>query len=647
MIEIDDNTKARHLSGLFRGVERLLLISIPSVGILFVADIHIYLRQVFFREQYLAIFLGLILGSIYLSVPATRASSKKNPPWYDIILALLGLGIGVFTAVVYPEQIYTGIPQSAVTYRVIGLLCLLLVIEATRRITGWVFVVIIGVLMFYAHFAYLFPAPFFGKGIPWQELIVYLYMDNSALLGLPLWVSGVILFAFILLGVFLFATGARDVLNDFALASFGRFRGGPAKVAVVASSLFGTISGSAVSNVAATGVMTIPLMKETGYKPTMAGAIEAAASTGGQLMPPVMGVTAFVIAEFLGIPYSEVAIASILPAILYYLALFIQVDLLAARSGIRGVTEKLPPIWPALKKSWLLFLPLLVLIYTLFFLYFQPGKSALIAAASLFVLSYLTRQNRIGLRTFLNILERAGRDMLMIGAITATAGIIIGLIYITGLGSIISLILLKVGGKNLFLMLLITAVLCIFLGMGMPTVSLYIILAVLVAPALTEMGIIPIAAHLFIFYFGLMSMVTPPVCFAAYAGAGIAKADPMQTGFYAMLFGIAAYVVPFLFVYSPALLLRGSMIEILLMTAKSLIGFGFLAAALSGFLLLKLDWGLRTLIVMGSLCILFPTAAGIFPVVLVLNIGGLIFCCAIVVWQWRRRTAMESISYTN
>jgi len=625
MVEIDDNTKERHLSGLFRGVERFLLISIPSIGILFVADIHIYLRQVFFREQYLAIFLGLILGSIYLSVPATRASSKKKPPWYDIILGLLGLGIGLFTAIVYPEQLYTGIPQSAATYQMIGLLSLLLVIEATRRITGWVFVVIIGALLFYAHFAYLFPAPFFGKGIPWQELVTYLYMDNSAMLGLPLWVSGVILFAFILLGVFLFATGARDVLNDFALATFGRFRGGPAKVAVVASSLFGTISGSAVSNVAATGVMTIPLMKETGYKSTMAGAIEAAASTGGQLMPPVMGVTAFVIAEFLGIPYSEVAIASILPAILYYLALFIQVDL----------------------QSWLLFVPLLVLIYTLFFLYFQPGKSALIAAASLFVLSYLTKQNRIGLRTFLNILEKAGRDMLMIGAITATAGIIIGLIYVTGLGSIISLILLKVGGKNLFLMLLITAVLCIFLGMGMPTVSLYIILAVLVAPALTEMGIIPIAAHLFIFYFGLMSMVTPPVCFAAYAGAGIAKADPMQTGFYAMLFGIAAYVVPFLFVYSPALLLRGSMIEILVVTGKSLVGFGFLAAALSGFLLLKLDWGLRALIAMGSLCIVFPTNAGISPLVLVLNIGGLILCCFIVFWQWRRRTVMRSISYTN
>jgi TRAP transporter 4TM/12TM fusion protein len=643
MNEVDDNTKERHLSGVFRGAERFLLIAIPSIGILFVADIPIYLRQVFFREQYLSIFLGLILGSIYLGAPATRASSKGNPPWYDIILASLGLGIGLFTAIVYPEQIYTGIPQSGLAYQITGVLWLLLVIEATRRITGWVFVVIIGGLIFYAHFTYLFPSPFFGKGIPWQQLVVYLYMDNSALLGLPLWVSGVILFAFILLGVFLFATGARDVLNDFALSTFGRFRGGPAKVAVVASSLFGTISGSAVSNVAATGVMTIPLMKETGYRATMAGAIEAAASTGGQLMPPVMGVTAFVIAEFLGISYSEVAIASILPAVLYYLALFIQVDLQAARSGIRGLTGKLPPIGPAVKKSWLLFLPLFILIYTLFVLYFQPGKSALIAAASLFILSYLTRKNRIGWRTFIDILEKAGRDMLMIGAITATAGIIIGLIYITGLGSIISLILIKIGGKNLFLMLVITAVLCIFLGMGMPTVSLYIILAVLVAPALTEMGVLPIAAHLFIFYFGLMSMVTPPVCFAAYAGAGIAKADPMQTGFYAMLFGIAAYVVPFLFVYSPALLLRGSLIEILVMMAKSIIGFGFLAAALSGFLLLRVSWGTRALITIGSFCVIFPVNAGTPAVVWVLNISGMMLCCSIAFWQWRKRRVLNPI----
>jgi len=638
MTETNGEVKVRHLNGFFGLIERILLIAIPCSGVLFVADIHIYLRQVFFREQYLAIFLGLVLASIFLGVPATSGSPRHSLPWYDVALAAMGLGIGLFLAVVYPAQIFMGIPEAGPEYLILGVLCILLVIEATRRMTGWVLVVIVGVFVFYALFTYLFPPPFFGKGIPWDHLLVYLFMDNNALLGIPLWVSGAILFAFILLGVFLFATGGSEILNDFALAVFGRFRGGPAKVAVLASSLFGTISGSAVSNVAATGVMTIPLMKKTGYRAAVAGAIEAAASTGGQLMPPVMGVTAFVIAEFLAIPYSTVAIAALIPAVIYYFVLFVQVDSEAAKGGLRGITGELPRLWPILKKSWVIAIPLMVLVYTLFILNFQPGKSAIIAVASLFILSFLMKGRRMGLRKLLNTLERAGRGMLMITAINGIAGIVIGLIYITGLGSNISLILLKVGAQNLFLMLVITAVLCIILGMGMPTVSLYIILAVLVAPALIQMGVLPLAAHLFIFYFGLMSMLTPPICFAAYAGAGIAKASPMTTGFYGVRFGIAAYIVPFIFVYSPALLLEGSVSDILFTVTKSLVGLGFIAVAFSGFLFRNLGLGKRILTVLGALGMIIPPGTGIAIAAWLPNIGGAALCFLILFWEMRRRS---------
>ena len=637
MQRTEEEGKFRHLTGFFERVERVFLIAIPSIGILFLLDIHMYLGQALFKEQYLAIFLGLVLASIFLGVPATRGISRYHLPWYDVALAGISLGICLYFSVTYPQYLLEGLAAGKLAYLILSTPAILLVAEATRRMTGWVLVGLVGAFIFYARFTYLFPAPFFGNGVPWKQLSVYLVLDSAGMFGLPLWVVGAIVFGFILLGEFLFFTGGSQLLNDLSLAITGRFRGGPAKVAVVSSSLFGTISGSVVANVAATGVMTIPMMKATGYKSTIAGAIEASASTGGQLLPPVMGIAAFLIAEFLGISYAEVAIAAVIPAALYYFALFMQVDLEAAKTGLTGLSGKLPRIWPLLKKSWLFFPPVVVLVYTLFILNFQPGKASIAAIVSLVVLSLLTRETRKGLWKLPNILERAGRGLLMIGTITAVAGIIIGTIYITGMGTILSTFLATLGEQSLLIMLLTTAVLCIIMGMGMPTAAIYIILAVIVAPSLVSFGVLPIAAHLFIFYFGMMSMITPPICFAAYAAAAIAKTSPTKTGFYASRFGIAAYLVPFIFVYSPALLLESEIQDILLVVAKSLVGLSFLSVALSGFLFRSLGWGKRILIALGAIALLMPPISEIPIATWLLNMVGAALAVIIVFWEWRQR----------
>ena len=632
--ETKQDSKSRHLRGFLRLIERIMLISIPILGILFILDVHVYLRLAIFKEQYAGIFIGLVLTCIFLGVPLKKGSGGIHLPWYDAILAAVSLITAAFFVYTFPSYLLSP-GQGGFTYYFFGILEILLVIEATRRKAGLSLIVLTGMLIFYARFTYLFPVPFFGKGIPLDQLIIFLSFDSNGLLGVPLWVTGSIIFSFILFGEFLFATGGTQLINEFAMNTLGRFRGGPAKMAVVASGLFGTISGSAVANVMATGVITIPLMKRTGYRPEVAGAIEAAASTGGQLMPPVMGVAAFILAEFLSLPYSAVAIASIIPAILYYFAIFVQVDLEAAKHGLTGLADSSFNFWPIIKRSLLFFIPMAVLIYTLFILNFEPGKAAIIASASCFLLSLRRKDKRIGLKYFLDILEKTGKGLLMIGATAAIAGLVIGVIYTTGLGTILSTVLLKIGTQNLFIMLLVAALLCIILGMGMPTGAVYIIVAVVIAPSIIEMGVVPLAAHLFIFYFGLMSMVTPPVCFAAYAGAAIADADITRTGLHAVRFGMSAYIVAFLFVYSPALLLKGGILDILLTVAKSFVGIFFVATALTGYLFRNLGWFKRILFTLGGLALLMPPGTGIPIGTWLLNVSGTILCGMLAILEGR------------
>jgi TRAP transporter 4TM/12TM fusion protein len=418
-------------------------------------------------------------------------------------------------------------------------------------------------------------------------------------------------------------------------------------MAVVASSLFGTMVGSAVANVATTGVVTIPLMKDTGYRPHVAAGIEAAASNGGQLMPPIMGAAAFVMAELLAIPYREVAVAALVPAILYYTALFIQVDLEAAKHGIKGLPlHQLPPLGPLLAGGWVFFLPLCVVVYALFFMNINPAKSGIYAALTVFVLALFRPQGRAMLCRFHILLEETGRVLLEVLVIGAAAGLVIGLIMSSGIGFLLSLAVTRMAGGHLFPILLLMAAASIVLGMGMGTVAVYVLVAVLMGPALIQLGILPLAAHLFLFYFGMLSLITPPICVAAYTAAAIGGAHPMRTGFEAMRMGVVAYIVPFLFVFSPTLLLIGSPGEVLLAVATAFGGTALLGVVFSNYLFREVGWIWRVVLAGAALGLLIPSDGSI-PVSGLMNsvgaAGGTLFLAR--EWWYRRTVAPVEDSF--
>ncbi|MBI2553137.1 MAG: TRAP transporter fused permease subunit, partial [Candidatus Rokubacteria bacterium] len=372
-------SKFRSLSGPSRAAERVLLSALTLVGALWALEAHQLFAPALLKEQYLGLFLALALGAVFLGVKSHGRSPAHRVPWYDWLLCLGGLAVGGYDVVMYPTIAYR-LAVLTPDKVWLGALAILLVLEATRRLVGWVMVALGAAFILYAKFAYLLPGPFSAKGSTWERIAVYLYLDTNGLFGFPLAVTASIVVAFIFFGQALYAVGGDKFLTDLALVAMGRYRGGPAKVAVVASSLFGTVSGSAVSNVVVDGAITIPMMKRTGYAPHMAAAIEAVASTGGQIMPPVMGVAAFLIAEYLAIPYGEVALAAVIPALLYYLALFVQVDLEAAKGHLSGLPRgQLPQFRRVMARGWSFLMPLLVLVYTLMIALWQAGKAGMAA----------------------------------------------------------------------------------------------------------------------------------------------------------------------------------------------------------------------------------------------------------------------------
>jgi len=599
-------SKFRSLRGPLGLWEKSLLSALPVTGIFFVADAPFYMGLAIMREQYLGLFLALILGAVFLSVPPSIRADRQRVPWYDLVFSLLGLAVGLYAAVFFPE-IMRRMGDPDAPRLVLGVIAILLIIEALRRTVGWILVGVGVFFLIYARFAHFFPGGFAGTGVPWDRLVNYLYTDINSLFGLPLAVTATIVLPYIFFGQALFAIGAGEYLTDLAVSMFGRFRGGPAKVAVVSSSLFGTISGSAVANVAVDGPITIPLMMRTGYKPTVAAAIEAVASTGGQIMPPIMGAAAFIMAEILAIPYREVAVAALLPAVLYYVALFTQVDLEAGKMGLRGLSrQELPALIPVLRKGWVFFVPLSILVYVLFIQNSDAGDAGIFAALATLALGFLRKELRVRPRWVLETLQSTGRTLLELGVTVALAGLILGAIQVSGLGFILSYALVSLAGGNILALLLLTAIVSMILGMGMPTTAVYVLLAVLVAPALVQLGIDPLGAHLFIFYFGMVSMITPPICLAAYTAAAIVQADSMKTGLEASRLGIVAYIVPFLFVFSPALLLKGSAVDVSLAAVTATVGAVLLGMAFTGYFVREIGWLKRVLLVVAALNLLTP-----------------------------------------
>jgi TRAP transporter 4TM/12TM fusion protein len=455
------------------------------------------------------------------------------------------------------------------------------------------------------------------------ELVSYVGLDTTAMLGRPIIIAVTIVIVFIFLGRLLLESGAADFFTDISAALLGRSRGGSAKIAVAASAMFGSVSGSAVSNVATTGILTIPMMCKGGYSPRAAAAIEAVASTGGQLAPPVMGAAAFLMAEFLQLPYRDIVVAAIIPAVLFYAAVFIQTDLEAARLGVEAIDEAaIPKLRAVVKAGWHLVLPFVVLVGVLFWLNQPPETAALAAAVVLFGVGLLVSYagHKLKLVSILSALRDAGYASVDIVVITAAAGIIIGILDRTGLSFGLGFVLVEFGQDSLFLLLVMTALLSILLGMGMPTTGVYFLLAALAAPPLIKLGIEPIAAHMFVLYFGMLSMITPPVAIAAFTAANLAGTRPMPTAATAVRFGWPAYIIPFLFVLSPTLLMQGSAVAIVLAVATALVGVWAVTAAIAGHLMTRLSLPIRLGFGVAGLALLIPpTAFGLAPW---LNVAG-------------------------
>ncbi len=421
--DLAPTTKFRSLTGAPAKLARLLLCALTLLGALWALEIHDAFSWTFFKEQYLGLFFALVLASIFINVKARASDTDDVIPWHDWLLAIAGLTVGGYITVMYPIIAYRLGVLSPERW-ILGGIAILLILEATRRVVGWALVWITVPIILYAKFAYLFPGILNANGSSWQRLVTYLYLDSSGIFGLPLDVAASVIVAFIFFGQALYAVGGDKFLTDIALVLMGRFRGGTAKVAVVSSTLFGTVSGSAVANVVVDGAITIPMMKKSGYPPHVAAAIEAVASNGGQIMPPVMGVAAFLMAEFLNISYGEVALAAAIPACLYYVALFTQIDLEAAKLGLVGMPEsEIPRLRDVIKRGWVFLVPLAVLVYTLMFAFWEPGKAGMAAVIATFLVGALQKETRPTLKSILDSIEGTGKILLDIAVVTALAGL--------------------------------------------------------------------------------------------------------------------------------------------------------------------------------------------------------------------------------
>lgn len=568
-----------------------------------------------------------ILALIFLLYPATNKLSRRRLPWYDVILALLGIATSIYMIAEFERLIFRqGMPSATDLF--FGALLVVLVIEAARRVTGWALPILALLFIAYAIFGRNLPGILMHRGYSWEQLVDYLYVTTEGIYGTAISVSASYIFLFILFGAFLSKSGMGKLFNDLAMALAGHTKGGPAKVAVIASGFLGTINGSAVANVVTTGSFTIPLMKRVGYRREFAGAVEASASVGGQILPPVMGAAAFIMAEILGMKYATIALAALLPALLYYLGILTQVHLRASKEGLEGIRrEELPKLRDVLKERGHLLLPLIFLIYMIFF----SGKtiifSALLTIVVTVAVSMLHPSTRMSLKDILDALEEGARTTLGVAIACATVGIIVGVATLTGLGLKLASAIVTLGGGNLFLTLVFTMLACIILGMGLPSIPTYIITVTMAAPALVELGVPPLVAHLFVFYFGLLANLTPPVALAAYAAAGISGGDPMRTGFASMKLAAAGFIVPFIFVYDNSLLLLNTpWHDAVRIIITSVCGVMMLGAAIEGQLWTRLPWPVRILLLAGALLFLTPN--------FLQDLAGLAILAGVLAWQW-------------
>lgn len=630
----DPESNTRDLKGLFG--------KIVFFGLLAFSIFQLYtaIGKPFTAQIQRSIHLGFALSLIFLMFPARKKIGVRRDkvPFYDIILSLLAIAVGLYWPLFINELVFR-VGRVSDLDLIIGILAVLLTLEAARRAVGMPITIISVVFLAYAFFGPYFPGFLAHRGQSVENLVQLMFFTTDGILGTPISVSATFIFVFLLFGAFLVKTGVGNYFNDLAVVLAGRLTGGPAKVAIFSSALQGTISGSSVANVVGSGSYTIPMMKKLGYRKEFAGGVEAAASTGGQIMPPIMGAAAFLMVEFIGgVTYWEIAKAAAIPALLYFTGIWIMTHFEAKRVGLKGMdASQIPNRKETLKKIYLL-LPILGII--VFLLIGIPTmKAALLGIVLTIAVSAISKETRIGFKDMIDALVDGARTALAVAAATACAGIIVGVVVKTGLGLSLATGLISAAGGNVLLTLIFTMFAAIILGMGSPTTANYVITSTIAAPAIITLLmldeptgaavpiVVAVSAHLFVFYFGIIADITPPVALAAFAASGISGGDPIKTGITSAKLAIAAFIIPYMFVFNPAMLmLDSSVTEIVWVTLTAIVGMVAIGAGIIGYWYRKLNWIMRIITIGTGMLLIYPET--------MTDIIGLVLFIILLAFQW-------------
>lgn len=578
--------------------------------------------------QQRATHLTFALMLVFLIFPFAKPDQggKRHVSYYiDILLVLLSLSIGAYVMLEY-EGISSRAGSPNILDSFISLIAMVLVVEATRRIMGMAMCIIIFVFLAYAVFGVYLPPAFAHSGYTFSRIVNHMFLSTDGILGIPLSVSATVIIVFLIFGAFLERSGATSSLTNIGFGLFGRFKGGSAKAAVLGSCLFGMMTGSQTANVAAVGTFTIPLMIRGGYKPIMAGAIEALASTGGMLVPPVMGAAAFIIPEIIGGTYVDVMRSAVIPGLLYYTAVFMFIQIQASKLGITKLSKtELPDVRTLFKQNAHLFIPILTIIYLLIIERVSTKKAGFWAVIILLAISMLKKDTRMTPSKIVSALAGGARTALIVAMACASAGLIEGVISLTGMGLRFSEILIQVAGGNTLVLLCLTMIASLIIGLPLPPVTAYLILAILAAPALVKSGVPPMAAHLFIFFFGVLGNITPPSAPCSFAAAGIARTDPLKTTNLAFLISAPTYIVPYMVIYSPELMLKGSVLAVLFRIFTAFFGISGVAMVFLGFFIKDLKWIPRLLLFIASISLVYHD--------FMINMVGYLIMGMVFIWQ--------------
>lgn len=583
-------------------------------------------------NQHQSVFMGLLIILTFLLNPA----SKKKPGvfWYDWVLIVLGVVPCAYVVIFYKEWLFHSASEIQSYEIVLAAALVVALLEGLRRTMGLIVSCLTLFFLIHPLVSAHLPGILFGRGYSLERVGAMAYMQPEGVFSLPLNIAATIIIGFLLFGQLLIVSGSGRTLINIALSMAGRVRGGGAKSAVIASGLYGMLSGSPASDVAVTGSFTIPLMKSVGYRPEIAAGIEATASSGATIMPPVMGAVAFIMAEWLGIPYARIALVSFLPAFLYYYFLLVQVDLHSAKEKILRIpVSEMPTLGGTLREGWFKLIPIPILLYLLFGRGYPPAVSGLWAGISMVIITLLSKKTRISWKQLGDGMSSAAESAVVVGLACAMAGIMMASVSMTGLATSISGFIVEVSSQNLFILLFLAAVACFVFGMGIGSIPSYIFVAITVAPALTKIGVPLLAAHLFVFWTAMSAFITPPVCVAAYVASAIARCSPVRAGLHAVRFGAGFFLVPFAFVYNPALLLNGPIIQTVIVAAALVIGCFAIAIGLEGYLFKRVGGWQRALLIAAGIAMLHPGYG--------IRLAGLAVITLLVLWH--RKVAQGAV----